>query len=130
MTNSALTAQTRSRFDPFEWGCGLLLIGAVVALVLTTYRYFTPLSGITGTSGALLAMFGAASLIAGAIALMALRRGGLRVVFLVLSWLGVLLTLLAAALLHGWGASLALIVSLAGVGMVTVSTYRRNGDAA
>lgn len=130
MTSSALTAQTRSRFDPLKWGPGLLLLGALTALILTGYRYFTPLSGITGTYGALLSMVGAAALIVGAVALMALPRGGLRATFLVLSWLGVLLTLLAAGLLHGWWSSLALIVSLVGVGIATISTYRRKGDVA
>lgn len=87
----------------------VITIAALVALALTTWRYFAPLSGVNGTVGALLAMAGNVALLFGGIALAMLPRGGWRVTFLVLGWIGGLLTLLATVLLHGWSSVAALV---------------------
>lgn len=130
MSNSAIAPRLRPNSGPAVWGPGLIFLGALAALILTTYRYFAPLSGITGTYGALLAMFGAAALIVAAFAIASLEAGPLRTTFLVLSWIGAVLTLAAAWLLHGWWASLALILCLAGVAIATVSVVRKKGGPA
>lgn len=90
----------------------LIAVAALAALVITGWRYVTPLSGVTGTVGALLAMAGDAALLIGGIVLVMLPRGGWRVTFLVLAWIGGLLTLLATVLLHGWSSAAVLAVLL------------------
>ncbi|WP_199178587.1 hypothetical protein [Acidimangrovimonas sediminis] len=90
----------------------LIAVAALVALVITAWRYFTPLSGVTGTAGALLTMVGDVALLIGGIVLALLPGGGWRVLFLVLAWIGGLLTLLATVLLHGWSSAAALVVLL------------------
>lgn len=92
----------------------LIAFGAfsALALALTTWRYFTPLSGITGASGALLAMFGEFALIFAAVLLMITSSRGLYSVFVALSWLGGILTFIALLFLHGWLAAVALVLAL------------------
>lgn len=110
------TAGSPSRADTaLHSGGYLMAAAAAVALGITTWRYFTPLSGVTGTPGALLAMFGEAALLVAGIALARLARGAGRSIFMGLSWIGILLTLFATALLHGWLSVGALIVALVGL---------------
>lgn len=101
--------------DHATLGGYLLALGAAVAFGLTAWRYLTPLSGITGTPGALIAMFGEAALFVAGIALALMARGAGRTVFVVLAWIGIALTLFAAILLHGWWSAAALVVALAGL---------------
>ncbi|WP_176086103.1 hypothetical protein [Martelella sp. HB161492] len=106
-------------------GASLVVLAAAVALLLTGWRYFAPLSGITGTSGALLAMFGAFMLILAGLAFFVLEPGRWRTLFLVLSWLGAILTLIAELFLHGWGSSVALAVCLCAIAIETFAAPSR-----
>lgn len=102
----------------------LLAFGAAVALGITTWRYFTPLSGVTGTPGALLTMFGEAALLLAGVAISWMSGGTGRAIFIVLAWLGIILTGFAAYLLHGWWALTALAVALIGLAIGTVARSR------
>lgn len=102
-------------------GALLLIIVSILAGTLTLWRYFTPLSGIEGTSGALLATFGCAMLVLAGGLLHRLQPGGARTLFLILSWVGSILTLIALLFLHGWWAA-----GLLGVGVVAVAVETFN----
>lgn len=108
----------------------ILAVAAAIAFILTTYRYITPLSGITGTGGALLAMFGEAALVVAGIVLWRTDRGPLRGAFIALSWVGILLTLIAVLFLHGWLASIALGLGVIALAVETFAPRRRITDAA
>ncbi|MCK0196512.1 hypothetical protein MWN34_06255 [Ancylobacter sp. 6x-1] len=96
----------------FRAGALMFALAALVALGLTGWRYLTPLSGVTGAGGALLAMFGAFILVLAGLMLLRVPRGRWRSLLLGLSALGVALTLIAELFLHGWGASVALAVAV------------------
>lgn len=110
-------------FAPY--GGYLLALGAAVAFGITAWRYFTPLSGITGTAGALVTMFGEAALVVAGFAIALMARGAGRITFVALAWIGIALTLLAAVLLHGWWAVAALVLAFIGLVIGTfVGGYR------
>ncbi len=108
------------------YGQYLLALGAAVAFGITAWRYFTPLSGITGTPGALITMFGEAALFVAGLAIAFMARGAGRTTFVVLAWIGIVLTLFAAVLLHGWWAAVALILALVGLVLGTVWNRERS----
>lgn len=118
----AVVSSSEPRGIGVPLGAGLLILGGAVALLLTGWRYFAPLSGITGTPGALLAMFGSFMLIVAGVAFFMLGRGGWRILFLVLTWLGAILTFVAELFLHGWGSSIAMAVCILAVAIETFST--------
>ncbi len=96
-------------------GAYLLIVAALVALAITAWRFFTPLSGINGSGGAMTAMF--AELVMFVLGLLLLKHeaGGLRSFVLFLSWVGIVGTLFAALLLHGWLTAAVLVVGAIGV---------------
>ena len=96
-------------------GAYLLIVAALVALAITAWRFFTPLSGINGSGGAMTAMF--AELVMFVLGLLLLKHeaGGLRCFVLFLSWVGIVGTLFAALLLHGWLTAAVLVVGAIGV---------------
>lgn len=93
-------------------GAVLLVLVAFLAFALTMWRYLTPLSGITGSGGAMLAALGAAALVLGGLGLTVLPIGGARTTLLALCWLGATLTLVALLLLHSWWAAGLLAIGL------------------
>jgi hypothetical protein len=80
----------------------VLIAGATVALLCGLYGYAAPLTGVTGTGGALLASFGALCLALGGALLLRSPGRGARLALLVLLTLGLALTALATTLLHQW----------------------------
>ncbi len=105
-------------------GATILMLGAVIALSVTTYRYFTPLSGITGAGGALVVMLAQFALIMAAAALIVAQGPTARRALLILSWLGVILTLVGTLFLHGWISGAFLVLAGVGVVMQTFSEPR------
>ena len=87
-------------------GAYILIIAALVALAITAWRFFTPLSGIDGSGGAMTAMFAE---------LVKSHTGGLRGFLLFLSWLVIVGTFVAALFLHGWLTAAVLAVGAIGV---------------
>jgi hypothetical protein len=71
-------------------GAAVLFSGAVAGSLIALYGYLVPLTGVTGTKGALLAVIVSVVIALMAIALPRLRPGALRT-----SWLAVLVCLLA-----------------------------------
>lgn len=115
-------------FAPY--GGYLLALGAAVAFGITASRYLIPLSGITGTAGALVTMFGEAALVVAGFAIALMARGAGRITFLVLAWIGIALTLFAAVLLHGWWTVAALVLALIGLVIGTfIGGYRERSMA-
>lgn len=112
---------------PHKWRPGALLIilGALLALGVTSWRYFDPLSGVSGSGGALLTMFGEFALVAAGLILAFSHHRALRGVFVSLAWPGVILTFIAALFLHGWAAALFLLVCAAGVMFETFFPYKK-----
>lgn len=105
-------------------GAILMVVGAAVALGITTYRYVTPLTGITGAGGALLTMAGELLLVLTGLALFFVHGPGARRAILILSWLFVTLTLIAALFLHGWITAGFLALTAVGVVVQTFSEPR------
>lgn len=115
MAEAVTGVRTPSRFPAVHYGGHLLAVAAAVAFLITTIRFFTPLSGINGTYGALMAMFGEAALVLAGVCLALLPRGGVRTTFAVLAWIGIVLTLFATVLLHGVWSTVALAIGLLGL---------------
>ncbi|KQB54037.1 hypothetical protein AQS70_08175 [Pseudomonas endophytica] len=96
-------------------GAYIVIITALVALCITAYRFFTPLSGITDSGGAMVAMLAEFVLFILGLLLIKTGAGGARAFFLFLAWVGVIGTFFAALLLHGWWTVAVLIVCALGV---------------
>lgn len=98
-----------------RWGILLLLLAAVVGFVLALYAYFTPLTGVTGTLGALVVI--AANVIVAVLALIlrASNGRGARIFWGIVTLLGLVGTGFAALLLHQWWITAAMVVGLVGL---------------
>jgi hypothetical protein len=99
----------------FSPGVIVLLASAIAGLALALYAYFTPLTGVTRTLGALAVIVACAVLAVMAlvqrVALKHVARVTLRVAIVLLLWA----TCFAALLLHRWWICVAMGVGLAGV---------------
>ncbi|MBE9640548.1 hypothetical protein IQ782_27225 [Salipiger pacificus] len=78
------------------------MVSALVALGCGLYAYFAPLTGVTGVWGPLAAAFGALCLLLGAALMVRSRARGARFVLMALIAVGLLLSALAAFLMHQW----------------------------
>ena len=96
-------------------GAYILIIAALVALAITAWRFFTPLSGIDGSGGAMTAMFAEVVMVVLGLLLVKSHTGGLRGFLLFLSWVGIVGTFVAALFLHGWLTAAVLAVGAIGV---------------
>ena len=72
-------------------------------------------SGVTGSGGAMTTMFAELVLLVLGVLLLKTGAGGMRNFILFLGWAGVIGTLFAASLLHGWWTVVALLVYAVGV---------------
>jgi len=99
----------------YRLGAILLLAGALASLLVTLYAYVTPLTGVTGTAGALLVIVASLILILAALVLPALKGRGMRNLARVLILLGLLGTGFAGLLLHLWTVPVAMAVGLVGL---------------
>ncbi|APX25872.1 hypothetical protein Ga0080559_TMP389 (plasmid) [Salipiger profundus] len=86
----------------YRLGLTLIMVAAIVAIGCGLYAYFVPLTGVTGVWGPLAAAFGALCLLIGGALMVKAGSRGARVVLMILLALGILLTALAAWLLHQW----------------------------
>lgn len=110
MSTSATYAPPRRHL-----GANIVIITALVALGITAWRFFTPLSGVTGSGGAIVTMLAALVLLIVGVLLTKTGPGGARNFFLFLGWAGVIGTFFAALLLHGWWTAAVLVVCAVGV---------------
>ena len=91
----------------------IMAVPAVLGLGIAIADFFRRDSGIAGTAGAGLAIFGCGALVLAAILIGRLRPGALRTTFVVLVLIGALLTALSAWFLEsGWvmGAMFAVLI--------------------
>ena len=96
-------------------GAYILIIAALIALCITAWRYFTPLSGVTGSGGAIITLLAELVLLVLGLLLVKQHAGGFRRFLLFLSWVGVAGTIVAALFLHGWWTAVVLAVGAVGV---------------
>ncbi|SLN50415.1 hypothetical protein AQS8620_02171 [Aquimixticola soesokkakensis] len=96
-------------------GAIIVLAGGLGGLAVSIYNYVTPLTGITGTPGAMLVIVSCALLVLDAILLMALSGHGARAFWRVLGFLGVFGTIAAAVFLHAWWLIAAMVVVFIGL---------------
>ncbi|MGN6384039.1 MAG: hypothetical protein ACTHMK_15660 [Dyella sp.] len=112
----------------FPTGLILLLASAVAGFFLALYAYFAPLTGVTGTVGALAVIVSCAVLAAMALALGAVGKHAARITLRVSIGLLLLATCFAALLLHRWGICVAMGAGLVGLVMeVLRSAGTRHG---
>lgn len=81
---------------------GLAFIAGIAATAIALWGYTAPLTGITGSPGALLVVLSSLLLALDAAVLLAISPGALRATVVVLGLLGALGTLVAAWFLHAW----------------------------
>jgi hypothetical protein len=113
--NSTAAVLPNNITKPNKIGAYLIIIGALGALLVTLWRYLTPLSGVNGSGGAEITMLGEAALILAGLILLRNDHDFIRKLFLFLSCIGVLLTIVATVFLHGWISTVLLIVCAIGV---------------
>ncbi|MEI4473767.1 hypothetical protein [Frigidibacter sp. MR17.24] len=106
-----MPSPTRSR----RRGAIVLFAGAIGGCAVALYNYFVPLTGVTGSGGALLVIVSSALVAAAALVLPALAGRAGRVVLRTLAGLGILGTALAGLLLHEGWLVLAMAIALAGL---------------
>jgi len=99
----------------YRLGAILLFAAALASLLVTLYAYFTPLTGVTGTAGALLVVVANVILLLAALVLPGLQGRGMRNLVRVLVLLGLIGTAFAGLLLHLWTVPVAMAVGLIGL---------------
>lgn len=85
-----------------RWAALLVVLAAVGGLGISLYGYLAPLTGITGSFGALLVCLASAALILDGVFLWLVRRRGMRTFWLVLGFVGAVCTFAAGYFLHAW----------------------------
>lgn len=95
-------------------GALLLLLSAAAGFLLSLYVYLAPLTGVTGTVGALLAMVVSIVIVAMAVILMRIVGRGSRITWRVLILIALAGNCFAGALLHEWWLCLAMVVGFIG----------------
>lgn len=114
-----------SKSAKMQIGAYVMMLGALCALLITLWRYVTPLSGVNGSGGAELTMVGEAALLLASVILLRKKHDGLRKLFVFLSWVGVILTFIAALFLHGWLSAAFLALCALGVLIETFSNNQK-----
>jgi len=105
-------------------GSILLLLAAIIGFAVALYAWWTPLTGVTGTIGALGVAIASAVLAILTFMLRAASRRGARV-FLIIVTLVVLAGIaFAAALLHQYIITAAMVVGLIGLIMLSSNSAR------
>ena len=102
-------------------------LGALIATALTLYNYLTPMTGVTGTEGALLVVVSSILLVIAGAILWFRSYGGVFWLFWVLSLLGIIGTAAAGYFLHEWLLLAAMAVTFIGL---VVLLFRRPSRAA
>ena len=112
--------------NPRGSGSILLLLAAIIAFVVALYAWWTPLTGVNGTIGALGVVIASVVLAILTFMLRAASRRGARV-FLIIVTLVVLAGIaFAAALLHQYIITAVMVVGLIGLIMLSSHSARYN----
>lgn len=104
-------SQSRSH----RMGAIVLFVASLVGFALALYAYFTPLTGVNGTPGALVVTLACVLLALLSLALGAAKGRGALTTLRVLILLGLAGTGFAALLLHQWWITVAMVVGLIGL---------------
>lgn len=105
-------------------GLVLLFFGGAAAAGFALHGYVTPLSGVTGTPGPLLAAFGGVALMVAALLLRLLEPGALRAILMLLTLLAALGVAAAGYFLLSTGILVAGIAALCGFAAVLFASER------
>jgi len=108
-------------------GSGLFLLASLAGLATALYLFFVPLTGVTGTSGALIVIASSAALVVAAAVIPIMPGRSLRNLLRILAVLGIAGTFTAAVFLHGWILVVAMIVALAGT-LIDAGTGQQSRD--
>ncbi|WP_172332182.1 hypothetical protein [Mangrovicoccus sp. HB161399] len=95
-------------------GAILIFAGGLAGAAVAAYAYFAPLTGVTGTPGALLVVITSILVLAAALVVALIAPRGWRNLVRALLVLGILGTAAAAAFLHEWVLIAAMGVALIG----------------
>ncbi|WP_417309630.1 hypothetical protein [Devosia sp.] len=107
-------------------GAGLMALAALVGAAIALYAYFTPMTGVTGTPGALLVVVSSLALLAAGVILWLRSYGFVYWALIVLGFLGVAGTFAAGWFLHEW--LLMAAMAVVAVGLV-LALFRRSTSA-
>ena len=119
-----LTGKARQAFGPL-----VVLTAATSGMILSLYSYFAPLTGVTGSAGALLVTASSLALMIDAPILWRSRSPLVFWIFWLLGVFGALGTLAAAYFLHSWWLLGANFIALAGL-FVTLAPRLNRKEAA
>ncbi len=98
---------------PVAPGASLIAAAALVGAVIAAWNFFAPMTGITGTAGAMLVLVSSLLLVLDGAILNFFRHGAVYWTFIVLGILGVIGTLAAALFLHaGWLMTAMVVVAI------------------
>ncbi|MBS0970741.1 hypothetical protein JK232_17765 [Nissabacter archeti] len=118
-----------SHSQPSRLGSLLLLLAAVIGFAVALYAWLTPLTGVTGTLGALGVVIACVVLALLTFMLRGASRRGARA-FLIIVTLVVLFSIgFAAALLHQYIITAAMVVGLIGLIALSSNSARHNHHA-
>ncbi|MBE3639803.1 hypothetical protein ICN82_16495 [Mangrovicoccus sp. HB182678] len=106
-------------------GAVLICAGGLAGAIIAAYAYIAPLTGVTGTPGALLVIVTSVLVLLGGLIVALIASRGIRNLFRVLLCLGILGTAAAAAFLHEWVLIAAMAVALVGLVMDILTPARR-----
>ena len=96
-------------------GVMLLIISAVLGVAITLYHYLVPMTGVTGTAGALLVVISTVLLVGGGVILLKIRSGAVAITVRILVVVGGLGTMVAGWFLHEFWLMAVMIIALVGV---------------
>lgn len=108
----------------FGWGIIALLAASIVGLAIAVHAYFAPLTGVTGSLGALVVVVTCVVIGLLALVLAAAQGRGVRLALSVLILLGLVGTGVAGLLLHQWWLGVAMAVGLVAL---TLDMFRPGG---
>ena len=93
----------------------LLIIASVLGVIITLYHYLVPMTGVTGTAGALLVVISTVLLVVCGVILLKIRSGGVAITVRILVVVGGLGTIVAGWFLHEFWLMAVIIIALVGV---------------
>lgn len=102
-------------------GPATLTIASLAGLGVSLFHYLAPMTGVTGTAGALLVVGSSLLLALAGIVLFVRRSGGFALLLRILASLGALGTMAAAYFLHEFWLVAAMAVALVGVAVDVAS---------
>lgn len=99
----------------YNIGAILLFAAALASSALAIYAYVTPLTGVSGTLGALIVIVTSIILAVAALVLPAISPRGWRNLWRILILLGLIGICFAGILLHRWWIGVAMVIGLIGL---------------